>query len=144
VTAVLAAALVSATLLAGCGRSYDSYCGAVSSGQQQLTQALSSQGAGALVAALPVFESLRDHAPDDIRGSWDQLVTAVTGVQQALRAAGVDPATYDAAHPPSGLTADQQARIGAAATALESQATLLASTAVQQEVRDVCHTPLSM
>jgi hypothetical protein len=135
---------LSAGLLAGCGHSYDSYCGAVTQRQQQLTQALAGSGTGALVAALPAFESLRDQAPDDIRGSWDQLVSAVTGVRQALQAAGIDPATYDAAHLPASVTADQRARISAAATALESQTTLQAAASVEQEVRDVCHTPLSM
>ena len=146
--AALTLAFGVAPWLAGCGagggNDYTAYCGAVSSGQQQLTQALSGSGAGALVAALPAFETLRDKAPTDIRGSWDQLVTAVTGMQQALEAAGIDPATYDASKLPSGLTAAQRAALSAAGSTLESPSTLQASLAVQQEVRDVCHTPLSL
>ena len=66
------------------------------------------------------------------------------GLDDALKDAHVDPKTYDATHPPAGVSADQQRAIAAAATRLGSQKTLAALAAVQQQARDVCHTPLSL
>jgi uncharacterized protein (DUF1778 family) len=58
--------------------------------------------------------------------------------------AHVDPSTYDAKHPPAGVTAAQRQAIAEAATRLGSTSSLTALDAVQQQARDVCHTPLSL
>lgn len=140
-----AALAVTAGLLAGvvaCGDAYGSYCGAVTAHQQDLGQALSGGPSQGFLSALPMLQDLQGKAPADVRGDWDQVVSAVQGLKAALQAAGVDPATYDKSHPPVGVSAAQRARISAAATALGSQATLTSWDAVQQEVRDVCHTQL--
>ncbi len=65
-------------------------------------------------------------------------------LRDALDDAGVDPSTYDPKKPPTGVTEEQRAAIAAAATALASRETQQAFESVQQEVRDVCGTPLSM
>lgn len=141
----VAALAVTGGLLAGvaaCGDSFASYCGAVSARQQDLGQALAGGASDGFIEALPTLQELQGKSPSDIRGAWDQVVGAVQGLQGALQAAGVDPATYDKAHPPAGVSAAQRARIAAAATALGSPATLAAWQDVQQQVRDVCHTQL--
>ena len=108
----LVAALI-LPLLAGCGSGQDDYCGAV-----------------------------QDHAPDDIAGEWKVLVDDITAFGDAVRAAGVDPATYDPKDP--SISAEDRKAIEAASRRLASPETLEALRAVDQEVRDVCHTPLTM
>jgi hypothetical protein len=129
----------------GCGGSdYSSYCDAVTGHQEQLTDTFGSGGRAALIDALPAFEDLQAKAPSDIRGDWDQIVTSLQGLQSALRAAGVDPAAYDRNHVPGGVTPAQKAAIDAASRAVGSAATTQAAQSVQQEARDVCHTPLTL
>lgn len=141
---LLAVLLAAVPLLASCGSPYDAYCARVSASQQQLGDAFAGHGAAALIGALPTLERLQDASPSDVRGDWDQVVGAIQGLQQALQRAGVDPSTYSASRMPAGITAAQRAAIRAAASDLESNDTLAASQAVQQEARDVCHTPLSL
>lgn len=131
-------------LLSSCGSSYDAYCAQVSASQQQLGDAFSGHGPAALIAALPALERLQHTSPSDVRGDWDQVVGSIQGLQQALQRAGVDPSTYSASKMPAGISAGERAAIEAAASDLESSDTLTASQAVQQEARDVCHTPLSL
>lgn len=128
--------------LGACGRG-QSYCGAVKAHQASLG---SLAGGGddrtALLRALPIFEDLHDRSPGDVADDWQLLVTRVRGLETALHEAGVDPATYDPAHPPAGTTAADRARIRRAAAELAAPDTQQALTSVQQEVLDVCHTPL--
>lgn len=132
-------------VLAGCGGSPQaSYCGQVKSRQAQLATVVGAGGAAALLEALPIFRRLRGTAPSDIRADWTTLVDALTGLQDALSAAHVDPKEYDAKHPPAGVSAAQHLAIATAATTLGSAKTLAALAAVQQQARDVCHTPLSL
>jgi len=138
------ALVLTAAALAGCGDRYSGYCSSVSDHQEQLAQTLGQGGGAALFQALPTLTDLRDKAPADIRGDWDQLVTSIQGLQSALQAAGVDPSTYDRKHPPAGVTAAQKAQIDAAARALGGADTTAAAERIQDEVRDVCHTPLSI
>ena len=98
----------------------------------------------ALLEALPSFEALRDEAPDDIADDWATVVRRITVLRDALDDAGVDPSTYDPKKPPTGVTEAERTTIAAAATALAARETQQAFSAVQQEVRDVCGTPLSM
>jgi hypothetical protein len=131
--------------LAGCGGSAQaSYCDEVKSQQAQLSKVIGDGGEAALIDALPIFRRLQGKAPADVRRDWTTLVDALSGLDDALKAAHVDPRTYDATHPPAGVSAARQRAIAAAATTLGSQKTLTALGAVQQQARDVCHTPLSL
>lgn len=137
--------LVGLAGLAGCGGSpQSSYCDEVKSQRTQLSAVVGAGGEAALLEALPIFRRLQGTAPGDIRGDWTTLVDALTGLQDALRTAHVDPQEYDAKHPPAGVSAAQQQAIAAAATTLGSAKTQAALAAVQQQARDVCHTPLSL
>jgi len=131
--------------LSACGGSAeDAYCGVVKDNQQHLSTVIGDGGSAALIEALPVFRSLQAKAPSDIRKDWDTVVSRLTALQEAVTRAGADPKTYDAKHPPAGVTAAQQQAIAAAATAVGSSSTVTALNAVQQQARDVCHTPLSL
>ena len=141
---LLVLGLLAATL-AGCGGGrYDDYCDAVKSHRDELTKTLDAGGPQALLEALPTFEDLEDRAPTDIQDDWAVLTKALTGLQDALDAAGVDPASYDPQKPPAGVTRAEQDRIAGAATAVGDGQTRAALAAVDQQARDVCHASLTL
>lgn len=141
VATALAAVLL--PLATGCGQS-QGYCDAVHDHQSELGTIVNSGDRTALIKALPIFEDLRDKAPDDVSDDWDLVVTRIRGLDDALHDAGLDPATYDAKHPPTGLSDADRAAIRRAAAQLAASDTQDALDSVQQEVRDVCHTPLEL
>lgn len=134
-------ALASTLAAAGCGG--EDYCGAVTSHQRELSDLVAQNSPTALLQGLPALEDLRAKAPDDIADDWQQVVSRLRALRDALRDAGVDPADYDPAKPPAGLTSEQRTAIAAAATEVGSATTQQAFDAVQQQVLDVCHTPLT-
>ena len=140
-----AAVLVLAFLpwLAGCGGG-QGYCAAVQDHQGELGTIVSGGDRTALIRALPIFDDLRAKAPDDVTDDWALLVTRIRALDDALHAAGVDPATYDPKQPPAGLSDADRAAIRRAAAQLAASDTQDALTRVQQEVLDVCHTPLEL
>ena len=127
--------------LAGCGGS--DYCGTVSDQQEQLTRLLSSGSNSGLLQALPILQDLRSKAPADISDEWQQFIVPLQDLHDALDAAGIAPADYDPKKPPSGLSEADRTAIQAAATSLGSAQTVAAFASIQQEVLDVCHTPLA-
>jgi hypothetical protein len=144
VRVVVAALALSATLaLDGCGHG-ESYCGAVHDHQSDLGSIAQGGDHAALIEALPIFETLRSKAPDDVSDDWQLLVTRIQTLDTALKAAGVDPTTYDAQKPPAGLSAEDRGLIRRAAAQLAASDTQQALATVQQEVLDVCHTPLDL
>lgn len=142
---VAMAALVAASMLplAGCGHG-GGYCGAVKAHQAELGTIVHGGSRAALIQALPDFEDLQGKAPDDVADDWQLLVSRIKALDSALKNAGVDPSTYDAAHPPSGLSAEDRGLIRRAAAQLAASDTQQALATVQQEVLDVCHTPLDL
>ena len=131
--------------LAGCGGDpQQEYCDAVQEHQQELTGIVTGGGQDALIRALDIFRDLRSKAPSDVSDEWQQVVTRIEALDRALRAAGVDPASYDRRHPPPGLATEERAAIDAAARELGSSTTRDALGGLDQEARDVCRTPLSL
>ena len=139
----IAALVVLLPLLAGCGRG-QSYCEEVEDHQTELGSIVQSGDRTALIRALPVFQDLGDVAPADVTGDWELLVARVTALRTALEHAGVDPAAYDPRHPPGGLSGEDRDLIRSAAARLAASDTQRALANVQQEVLDVCHTPLEL
>ena len=137
------AVVVLLPLLAGCGRG-QSYCDAVGDHQSELGSIVQSGDRAALIEALPVFQDLSGKAPADVTADWRLLVTRVAALQTALDDAGVDPSSYDPRDPPAGLGAEDRGLIRTAAARLASSDTQQALANVQQEVLDVCHTPLEL
>ena len=130
--------------LTGCADRKERYCDAVSAHQRELSDLVGSGGPDALLRAVGPFRDLQSKAPGDITDEWQQVITSIAGLEKALEAAGVDPATYDRAHPPAGLSRSDRARIDAAAKQLGSGTTLRALQDLDQEARDVCKTPLTL
>ncbi len=138
------ALLVAALLMTGCADQQEKYCDAVEDHQQELGETLGDGAPDALLKALPIFEDLADQAPEDLRDEWKTVIDAIEGLQQALEDAGVDPATYDRDHPPEGLSQDDKDAIDVAASQLTSDQTVTAFSAVDQQAKDVCGTPLQI
>jgi hypothetical protein len=65
-------------------------------------------------------------------------------LQSALDDAGVDPETFDPKSPPDGISDEDVAAIATAADQLGSAETQQALQGLEQQARDVCHTPLSL
>ena len=131
-------------LAGGCGDRKEDYCSAVKDHQEELSKIIADGGQDSLIQALSIFEDLQDKAPSDVTDEWQQVVSRIRALDQALEDAGVDPATYDREHPPAGLDAGEKARIDAAARELGGEETLQALQALDQEARDVCQTPLTL
>ena len=127
--------------LGGCGHG-QSYCDAVKAHQAELGSLAGGGDRAALIKALPIFQDLHTRAPGDVADDWQLLVTRVAALRTALAEAGVDPTTYDPRHPPPGVNAEDRALIRRAAAELVAPDTAQALSSVQQEVLDVCHTPL--
>ncbi|WP_122817308.1 hypothetical protein [Nocardioides pantholopis] len=140
------AALLTAALggVAGCGQDDPAaaYCGLVEEHQAELTDIVGGGGPDALLGALGIFRELQDQAPRDLADEWQQVVGRVAALDEALRAAGLDPAAYDREQPPAGLTDAARARVDAAARELVAPATTAAVGGLEQQARDVCGTPL--
>lgn len=129
-------------LLVACGDEQDGYCAAVADNQEALAEHLGSKDPDGLLEAIDIFRELQDRAPSDITDEWQALVSGIGGLQEAVEAAGADPDTYDPASPPPDVTSEEQKEIRAASRRMTSPETLQALKAVDQQVRDVCHTPL--
>jgi hypothetical protein len=139
----IAATVCCLPLLTSCGHG-GSYCSAVKDQQADLGSLAHGGNRAALIQALPIFEDLQGRSPDDVADDWQLLVTRIQALQTALRHAGVNPSTYDARHPPAGVTREERTLIRRAAAELAASDTQQAFEAVQQEVLDVCHTPLGL
>ena len=138
-----AALVLAAALLTGCGGG-DDYCDAVKDHQADLTDVTASGEPGALLQALPIFRDLEEQAPDDIRDDWEAFLDPLEELDDALDDAGIDPATYDGKQLPGDLSAEEKKRIEDAAAGILAPTVVQAFDSVQQQAKDVCHTPLSL
>ncbi|MDF1605628.1 hypothetical protein [Nocardioides sp. YIM 152315] len=136
--------LLAVVLLGGCGDDADDYCDAVADRQEELSEVVGAGQPDALLQSLDILRELQDRAPSDISDEWQQVVGSIEGLRDALDDAGVDAAAYDPQHPPAGLAAAQRKAIADAATRLGSAETAQALQDLDQQARDVCHTPLTL
>jgi hypothetical protein len=130
-------------VLTGCGGG-DHYCDAVKDHQTELSDVTASGDAGALLQALPIFRDLEKRSPDDISDDWQAFLEPLEELDDALADAGIDPATYDAEALPGSLDDEQRTRIQDAAAGILAPGVVGAFDSVQQQAKDVCHTPLSL
>jgi hypothetical protein len=131
-------------LLAGCGGGEKDYCETVQARQAQLGTIADVGSPTGVLEALPILQELEDQAPGDVHDDYQLLITRIEDLRRALDDAGVDPASYDPEHPPAGLSDAERGRIRDAAAHLAASDTVGALGAIQQEVLDVCHTPLEL
>ncbi|MCR1783043.1 hypothetical protein KVF89_10895 [Nocardioides carbamazepini] len=142
----VAAVLVAGFLVVRGGEDdpFADYCSEIADRREDVGAALSAGETTGLLRALPSFAALAEESPDDIRADWTLVVERIADLEEALDAAGVDPATYRPDAPPSGLGDDDRTAIETAAVRLGSQETATALARVEQQARDVCKTPLSL
>lgn len=142
---ILAGVLV-AGVLTGCSNSPEDdradYCEVVQEQQVALTEALAEESPDALLGALPLFRELAEEAPRDIDDDWTVFIGALEGLQEALDAAGVEAASYDARRPPEDVSEEQREAIARAADELARPEVSAAFEGVKQQAKDVCKTPL--
>ena len=139
--AVVLLVLCLAPALAACGHDY---CDSIEEYQAELTDITASGSPAALLRALPIFRDLQEQSPDDIRDDWRTFLDPLEELDDALRDAGVDPASYDRERLPADLSEEERQRIEEAALALAGPAVRRAFDSVQQQAKDVCHTPMSL
>lgn len=130
--------------MAGCGNQIHDYCSALNADQKQFASMLDGQSPTALLHDLPMLESLRAKAPDDIADDWQLLVTAVRGLKQALAHAHVKPTDFHGGKPPAGLSGADRRAIASAADQIADTATVTAANNIDQEARDVCKLNLGL
>lgn len=140
----LAAALLVLPLLVGCGGGGGDYCDTVKARQSQLGSLADTGSATGALQLLPILQELESKAPGDVQDDYQLVVTRIQALEHALDAAGVDPASYDPKHPPAGLSDADRREIRDAAAHLAASDTVQALASIQQEVLDVCHTPLEI
>jgi len=139
----LAGVVLLASLLTACGGN-DGYCDRVQDHQAEVGSAIRNSDPTGALQLLPAFQDLRAAAPDDVRDDYQLLVTRITALRSALDDAGVDPSSYDPQHPPAGVSPTERTAIRQAAAQLAAPDVAQALVSVQQEVLDVCHTPLGV
>lgn len=120
------------------------YCKTLSAKRSQVADIVGSGDPTALVNNLPLFQSLAVNAPPDISASWTAFNTAIASLGSAIKASGHQPAEFTGGTFPPGLSPAQTQAIKDAASTLTSSVTQSASTAIEQEVRDVCQVNLGM
>src|SRR3954453_18843160 len=130
-----------APLLAACGGG-GGYCDKVKGHQAEIGSAIRNGDPTGALQLLSAFQDLEAAAPDDTKDDYQLVVTRIAGLRSALDDAGVDASSYDPRHPPAGVTRAQRADIRRAAAQLAPPDVAQAPASVEQEVRDVCHTPL--
>ena len=140
------ALLLGAGLVAGCGEDDPAagYCDTVAEHRTELSRTIEEGGGAGLLLALPTLADIAEEAPDDIADEWEELVGGLEQLRDALEDAGVEPEAYDPKRPPAGLSTAEQQAIEEAADRVGSQESQLALGAIDQQVRDVCHEPLTL
>lgn len=129
---------------AGCAGGEDAYCATLRDEATQLRTAASDRpGADTMGGALAAFQQLQKDAPENVAGSWQTLVTAWQGLDEALDAAGVPAAEYRAGERPDGVGAAEYAAIRAAAEELRSTEVQQAAAGIEQHAREVCGVDLA-
>lgn len=146
VGAVVLALTVSLTV-AGCGGDDDPYadfCSTAKEVREPLGDALSAGQQTGLLKALPYLERLQKQAPRDIADDYAVVTSRIEALSAALADADVDAADYDRTKPPAGVSAEERAAIDEAAKGLSSAQMQEAFSAILQQARDVCRTPLTL
>ena len=141
---LIVSTLLLAGLLSGCSSTEEDYCQAVDDHRTEITDIVSQGTPAGVLALLSPFADLAEKAPADIGDEWQQVLSSLRGMQEVFDDTGIDPATYDPEHPPAGLGREERQRVADAADGLSAPETGQAMNAIEQQVRDVCHTPLGL
>lgn len=132
-------AFVVVDLIRGDGGS--GYCDALGENREYFAE----DGSGALLLDhLDELRALADAAPDDLSDEWQIVNTALGGLDEALRDAGVGPRDFSNGQAPASLSEDERARIVAAASQLTEPDVVDAFSGIDQQAKDVCKIQLGL
>ena len=139
------AGLLLASSLTGCASPTEKYCSTLKDDKAKLGKLADSSDkpqAQVLHDSLALFEDLHDAAPKDVAGDWGDFVFAWRSVVDALDEAGVDPGSFDPAHPPAGVSTAQVQAIEQAAEELRSDKVTAAATRIEDHAQTICKVDL--
>ena len=145
----LTGALLAGVLLAGaagCSETAEdrreAYCAQVKKDADDLSTAIAEGGPGAFLTVLPKLEGLADQAPSDLKDEWQTLLNALTGLEDALDATGLQPADIQDGSLPKGLPKADRVRVRDAASVLTTPEVVAATQGIEQHALDICKQPL--
>lgn len=150
---IAALAVLLALVTGGCGNpvhlvtgddQITNYCSALRHDRKDFAAILAENSPTALMKNVPMMQALAATAPDDIADDWQVFITAIEGLRDALRGAGVTPDAYAGGRAPKGLSAADRRSIADAADAVSAQSTVDAAGAIEQQARDVCKVNLGI
>lgn len=129
------ALVVALVLLAApaCGRA--DYCEQLRQDQEIFA---TSAGPGELLQRLDTLRRLAKAAPGDLSDEWQTLLGALEVLDEALRAADVEPRDFRGGKPPAGLSTGERAAIAQAASGLSADDVIDAAAGIEQQAKDVC------
>lgn len=137
-----------ATGLSSCASQAERYCSALKSDQHRLARLTSesgrsgSAGSTALKQTVSVLSDLGDKAPDNISDDWTTLVDALSGLVDAIRESGADPADFQGGKNPAGVTQGELHAVQEAAAERQATPVQQASQSIEQHASDVCKVDL--
>jgi hypothetical protein len=136
----LATAVVVTLLLAltGCGDPTEDYCSQLKQDRKQFAEMLDSSSSSALLGHLPMLRDLADKSPEDLTDEWETYLSAVEGLAQAIKRAGVKPSDFDGGKPPADLSKEDRKQIAEAANQITTEDVVDAASGIEQQARDVC------
>lgn len=130
--------------LAGCGaNSIDDYCADLKAQQKEMAAMFDSTSSSVL-NNLSMMRELAAKAPDDLADEWQVFLTALDGLDKALKDAGVKPSDFQDGKPPAGLSAADRSAIIAAANQITGEQVVQAASGIEQQGRDVCKVNLGV
>ena len=141
VPAVLAVLLLG---LAGCGDPIEDYCSQLREDRKEFAEMLDSESSSALLGNLPMLRDLAEKSPDDLSDEWQTYLSAIEGLDEAIKDAGVKPSDFDDGTPPAGLSKADQKAIAEAASQITTEEVVDAATGIEQQARDVCKVNLGL
>lgn len=124
--------------LTSCGDPVADYCASLKEHRTELNQLVEADTRFGLITHLKLLEELADKAPDDLTDEWQGFLSAIHGLDRAIRASGHRPADFKTGSMPAGLSESDRAAITSAADRLASPETLAAAAGIDQQARDVC------
>ena len=143
------ALLVAGALLTGatgCSQSADdrreAYCAQVKKDSTTLSKGVAEGGPGAFLDVLPTLRGLARKAPSDLKDEWQTLLNALTGLQDALDATGMEPSDIEDGTLPRDLSREDRKRVRDAASVLTTPEVVAATQGIEQHALDICKQPL--
>ena len=143
------ALLVVGALLAGataCSQSAhdrrEAYCAQVKKDSTTISKGIAEGGPDAFLDVLPTLQGLAKKAPSDLKDEWQTLLNALTGLQDALDATGLEPSDIKDGTLPRDLSREDRKRVRNAASVLTTPEVVAATQGIEQHALDICKQPL--